>query len=124
MSPSPSGRGVGVRGRCVTALKIASTTASACINTSLFQKRSTVKALGFKTLGTKTIVLLIVLRTIHLDDQLGRGAVEVDDVRWHGMLPAEPEASQLARTRASPQLVFRISRFAPKFACLIASDGT
>ena len=42
-SPSPDGRGVGVRGDGETVLQIASATASICISTSLSQNRRTVK---------------------------------------------------------------------------------
>jgi hypothetical protein len=65
-----------------------------------------------------TVLFLRSVRvTVHLDDELGRGAVEVDDEWTDGVLVSELEVLDLTNTQGAPKGSFGRGWFATRLAC-------
>jgi hypothetical protein len=57
-----------------------------------------------------------VLSSVELDRQLAGGAVEVEDVRSHGVLPSELEVRELARSQQGPERSFGVRGISAQLA--------
>ncbi len=112
-SPSPSGRGVGVRGFNQFVMNTLQNGLRFGQNFMIPKSQNPV-AHGFQTGSSFVIPVLLfpMLATIGLDHQLGFEAREIDDVRLNHQLASELETTGPMRPQVMPQQAFCIRHLA------------